>query len=521
MHTEQPFLNDGSQAGADAASQATSATGTDIDSAAASRPSSASKPASDIASKPASSFASKPASGSASEPASNSTSDFAASSESALPPNARTVSLTALQEALDAAQPGDTIWVEPGTYRDIALTLTYAGDGPVTVRARQAGEVVVTGASLITLKNSRNLTLAGFLFDRVTSDNSLVLDGSSGIHVTDHYFYRNGKTPTSKIVGIRNGSAGNKLYRNTFDESRGQSVALYNGHTPEDANNTDNEIYRNLFFNIPSVGSVYPGKTNGLEAVQLGQGKEVRNVFRTKVFENVFEEVTGDRAEIISVKSSGNEIYRNTFRNNASGLTIRLGESNRIADNYFENTDKGIRTYGYDQTIERNYMVGGSHGIQLPAADTKTGETPIPAAPYYQSDRSRITGNVMVKPLVSGFTFGGNYKPGTWELLPTGVTVERNLVVLAHSARDYILDEAAAEAAERDHGDPIASFVGNRSYLNTERNRGNIGSADSGAIEYVISASPDIPPPEAVTGVTPFQSLDERTGAGWRRPAKR
>lgn len=435
-------------------------------------------------------------------------------SESQPPPNVRTVPLPALQAALDEAQPGDTIWVESGTYRDIVLTLTYAGEGPVSVRARKAGEVVVSGASLITLKNSRNMTFGGFLFDRVTSDNSLMLDGSSRIHITDNYFYRNGKTPTSKIVGIRNGSSSNGIYRNTFDESRGQSVALYNGHTPKDVANTDNEIFLNLFCSIPSVSSVYPGKTNGLEAVQLGQGKEVHNVFRTKVYENVFEGVTGDRAEIISIKSSGNDIYRNTFRNNASGLTIRLGESNRIYDNYFENTDKGIRTYGYNQTIERNYIVGGSYGIQLPAADTRTGETPIPAAPYYQSDRTRISGNVIFGPIVSGFTFGGNYKPGTWELLPTAIAIDHNRIIVARSAKDYVMDDAVA-----DRDDSFAAFSGNRSYLNTERNRGNIGSADSGAIEYVVSDSPDIPVPESVTGVTPFQSMDVRTGAGWRRPS--
>jgi hypothetical protein len=333
------------------------------------------------------------------------------------------------------------------------------------------------------------------------------------VEVKHNYFYRNGVSPTTKIVGIRNGSAYNKIHHNTFDRSEGQSVALYNGHTPADVNNVYNEVYANLFYQIPRVSDVYPGNSNGFEAVQLGQGKVVHNVFHTKVYDNLFEGIIGDGSEIVSVKSSGNEIYRNTFRDNASGLTIRLGDSNRIYDNYFENTEKGIRTYGYDQWIENNYLLGGNVGIQLPAADTANGQTPTVAAPYYQSEESRIIGNVIVDPAGTGMRFGTNYNPGSWNLLPIDNDVSDNRVFISNGAKDYVKETAIAAFF-----DPIGDFANNTSVLKSAANVGNISTTDSSVIEYVYTDHPAIPTPLSVTGLAPYDSLDSRTGADWKRP---
>lgn len=430
-----------------------------------------------------------------------------------LPRNAQHVAMNQVQDALDQAQAGDTIWVASGTYTDLQVVWTYKGEGTVAIRASEDGGVRLTGASLVTIRGSRHVVLSGFLFDTVASDNSVVLDGSSYVHVTENYFYRNGRTPTSKIVGIRNGSAHNEIHHNTFDQSYGQSVATYNGHTPDDVNNTDNRIYANLFYNIPTVKSVY-NKTNGLEAVQLGQGRDVHVVHRTQVYENVFEHVAGDLDEIISVKTSGNTIYRNSFLNSPSGLTIRLGASNTIRDNYFENAEKGIRSYGYDQTIVRNYLAGGRIGIQFPAADTRTGEKEQVAAPYYQSDRSLITGNIIVRPSEAAFAFGRNYKPDQWPLLPTALRIEDNDVYLSSGrAKDYMMHEQATAF------DPsMASFKGNRSFVKDRLNRGNASVDDPAAIQYTITDEPDVPTPSGLWGEEPLGSLDSRTGAAWKRP---
>lgn len=426
-----------------------------------------------------------------------------------------TVSLSGLQAALDAAQPGDTLLVEDGTYEDVNVTITYNGPGPVTVRAETDGGAVFAGQSLVTIKDSVNLVFSGFRFHDVASANSLVLDHSSDVTVTQNVFYRNGNSPTSKIIGIRNGSARNLIHHNTFDRSRGQSIALYNGHTPADIGNTDNEVFANLFYRIPRVSEVYPGKSNGLEAVQLGQGKVVHNVFRMKVYDNLFEGIIGDGSEIISVKSSGNEIYRNTFLDNASGLTIRLGDNNRVADNYFWQTEKGIRTYGYGQQIENNYLFGGKMGIQLPAADTLNGQPAVVAAPYYQSEATRIEGNVIVNPLESGMSFGATYNPSSWNLLPVDNTIADNRIYIATAARDY--EKVAAVAG---FYDPLPDMADNVSVLKSAANVGNVATADPDVIAYTYTDTPVIPAPASVTGATPYTSLDPLVGASWGRPSE-
>ncbi|TMV51618.1 hypothetical protein FE783_07540 [Paenibacillus mesophilus] len=427
---------------------------------------------------------------------------------------ATVVNPSGLQAALDQAQPGDTILIQSGTYDNLSLTITYSGAGPVAVRAEQPGSVIFTGKSLITIKDSENLIFSGFLFDQVTSDNSVVLYHSSNVHVTENYFYRNGMKPTSKIVAIRDGSANNHIHHNTFDRSRGQSVALFFSSRAVDNGNVYNKIYNNLFYNIPRVSSVYPGQTNGLEAIQVGNGLDFSHEAHTKIYDNLFEKVTGDGGEIISIKSSGNDIYRNTFLDNDSGLTFRLGNGNDVERNYFNNTKQGIRVFGYNQKVENNYLAGGTYGIQLPAADTATGAAPTVAAPYYQADGVKIEGNVIVGPAANGMLFGGSYSSTGRNLLPIHSEIKENRIYISGSAADY---SKASNVAS--FYDPIADFSGNVSYLSSGANVGNITTGDSSVIEYVYTASPLIPAPEDVTGVQPFASKDTRTGAEWKIPA--
>ncbi|MDF2716535.1 MAG: hypothetical protein K0R28_3460 [Paenibacillus sp.] len=431
-----------------------------------------------------------------------------------LPLRETIVSPAGLQAALDAAEPGDTILLESGTYHDLSLTITYAGPGPVAVRAEEPGSVVFTGKSLITIKDSEHLIFSGFLFDQVNSDHSIVLNHSSFVHVTENYFYRNGMRPTSKIVAIRNGSPNNYIHHNTFDQSRGQSVALFFSAYAVDNANVHNEIYNNMFYNIPKVSSIYPGYTNGFEAIQVGNGLDFSHEARTKIYDNLFEKVIGDGGEIISLKSSGNTLYRNTFRNNDSGLTFRLGVSNSVKANTFLQTKYGIRVFGYNQEVKDNYLEGGDYGIQLPAADTLTGAAPAVAAPYYQVDQATVKGNVIVHPALDGFMFGGSYASTGRNLLPVDSDIKNNRLFTSSTARDF--EKAAAAPSSYD---PIADFKGNVSYLSSAANIGNITTADSGVIDYVYAASPVIPKPEEVTGVLPFVSKDAATGAEWRIPS--
>lgn len=431
-----------------------------------------------------------------------------------------TVPLNQVPAALAVASPGDTILVESGTYLNTRITLTANPGIPITIRAETPGEVILTGNSHVTAQDSSNLAISGFFFNQ-TSQAGFIIDNSHHIEVSDNYFYRIGTSNYGGIIRIRNASSNNLIHHNTFDGNRSMGIVI-RASTTEDIDNTDNEIYNNLFYNIPSVGSVYPGQTNGLEAIQLGQGASyalgqwVHEMnWGTLVYDNLFELVTGDGSEIISNKTSGNEFYRNTFLNNPSGLTIRLGESTKIYSNYFKNTSQGIRVFGYNHIIENNYIEGGAVGMHMPAAHYVTGGPSGPESGYYQLDQATIAGNVIVNPMNWAFFFGAGYNGASNRtLLPVDTSIVDNRVyVTTTSAKDF--DKHGAITVPYD---PLPDFSGNESFLASTVNQGNIAATNSNQIDYTYTTAPSIPTPASVTGVVPFTSKDPLTGASWRTP---
>src|SRR5690606_11360659 len=95
--------------------------------------------------------------------------------------------------------------------------------------------------------------------------------------------------------------------------------------------NNYNVISRNYFVNTPAVEAIYPAShtTNGMEAIMIGNGYSttLKYCLNTSIFENLFENIIGDRHEIVSNKTSCNSFERNSFINNRSGLSIRAGNN--------------------------------------------------------------------------------------------------------------------------------------------------------------------------------------------------
>ncbi len=117
-------------------------------------------------------------------------------------------------------------------------------------------------------------------------------------------------------------------------------------------------IHHNHFRDIPK------GKTgNGFETIQLiTQGNPFdpkKGDCKTVIEDNLFERCNGE-AEIISVKSNGNVIRRNTVRACAGSLVLRHGDANVAAGNFFfgdgEKGSGGVRLQGVDQVVVNNYF---------------------------------------------------------------------------------------------------------------------------------------------------------------------
>lgn len=99
-----------------------------------------------------------------------------------------------IEDAIDAANPGDTIEVEPGTYDEDQLvisdlddlTLSGAGSGEVTIASQSSGRG-------LTVDNSDEVTLEGFTL-RGAGGYGLKLQFADGLHIEDVHAVENGKT---------------------------------------------------------------------------------------------------------------------------------------------------------------------------------------------------------------------------------------------------------------------------------------------------------------------------------------
>jgi parallel beta-helix repeat protein len=317
-------------------------------------------------------------------------------------------SLPGLSTRINNAKPGDTIYVENGTYTDVSVEVKKKFTQNVVVRPRALGKVIFTGAIAFRLNNTSNIKFMGFVFKQ-TSGSVFQFNNCSNIEITNNYFYQCGINPNHSVIRIVNGSHDNKIDYNTFEDTRSQAILIGTyANKPDDKFNTGNKIFRNHFCNVQSVTTLYPKMgRNGLEQIVIGFLPDY--FLKTDVYQNLFENIYGDGWEIISNKSSNNTIRENTFLNNKSGVSIRSGSNVKVVDNYLDNTDKGIRIFGNGHTISNNYILNSDVGIRLPSADFETGAKAVYTG-YYQQDNILITDNFIINPKSSDILIGENHR---------------------------------------------------------------------------------------------------------------
>jgi len=336
-----------------------------------------------------------------------------------------------LVAAVSAANPGDTVLLADGTYTNIgAVTLTNTKPNPTNARiaiaAANRGKAIFTGVTRITLKDSRFLSFQDFLFDQAlntSSANVITLDNTSFSRITNNYFFRTGNTvsPFARVIHVFNHSANNEISRNTFEDPRGTPITVrdHNTDLTVDDGNHNNWIHQNMFKNGKYTLDAFPSlsDSNGMEAVQIGVGGGTSVEMFTTVENNLFQNYTGDSAEIISNKSSKNIIRYNTFRNNQSQLTLRGGDDVLVDGNFLLGMSGGMRVFGRRHIIKNNYIANGVTGIVLPTGTLPGNQVSID---------SKIVNNTFVNNTADALYIGA---PNTTNDQPTDTRVANNLVV--------------------------------------------------------------------------------------------
>ena len=260
-------------------------------------------------------------------------------------------SLSEIEERVGEAQPGDVITLADGVYDGERCRLEARGtaDQPVVIRAENMGKAVIK-APLLLLGDY--ISLVGFHF---VAKGCVEIRGRgcrisrcvmTDVHVGKWIRVR----AESQAVEIDRCRFENKT--NNLEETRGcQLMQIYVRNQGE-----RHRVHHNYFVDVPD------GKeSNGYETLQLiteGNPYDPEPGDCETVIEyNLFERCSGE-AEIISVKSNGNVLRRNTFRDCRGALVLRHGDGNVVSENFFfgegERRAGGVRLQGTDQVVVNN-----------------------------------------------------------------------------------------------------------------------------------------------------------------------
>lgn len=270
--------------------------------------------------------------------------------------------------------PGDEIILANGTYPDFKLNFSAAGQAEkaIVFRAENPGQVILTGEPGLNLTGSY-IEVRGLTFTNckiVNAKQGLVqFDHSTHCRLTDCIFEHINPGNYS-TVSFRNTANDNRLDHCKFIDIHYRSVKIIiDRNSLISGPPARNRIDHNLFQDVPLMGQ------NGAETVQIGQSAiPLADLYvETLVENNLFVRCDGE-IEIISVKSSGNTIRNNLFRDCQGEVVNRTGHENVFEGNRFENCEGGIRLSNHGHRVTNNVMVRCKEaGIRLyyGTADTK------------------------------------------------------------------------------------------------------------------------------------------------------
>ena len=271
------------------------------------------------------------------------------------------------EAAAKLAREGDEIVLADGQYKDLKLRLSGMGtaEKPIVLRAKKDGGASLTGSPSIEL-TGRYIVVQGLVFKDCTlasgSQGAVVFAGCSHSRLTGCRFENSQLPHGGAVVSFRNAAKDNRADHNCFLKTRYKAiVVVVDDAALKKGPPLGNRIDHNLFQDTPRYGK------NGAETIQIGQRAIPYSDQRpeTVVEDNQFVRCNGE-AEIISVKTSGNTIRNNVFRDNLGEVVMRHGHNNSVTGNRFEGGSGGIRVSGHGHTVTGNTLSGcAATGIRL------------------------------------------------------------------------------------------------------------------------------------------------------------
>ena len=246
-----------------------------------------------------------------------------------------------LTQANNTAKPGDTILLKKGTWKNCMLNLSCNGteSKPIVLKPEKGNEVVLSGESNLRISGSY-LIIEGLNFTNGYSPDGSVWEFRHGDTVANHCRITNCAINSFNCLKRMKEAYWVSFYgkRNRMDHctfynktNLGVLVAVI----------LDDERSRENYHSIDSnyFAKRIPLASNTGEIIRVGVSQHCTFNSFTTISNNLFEKCDGE-VEIISIKSCGNILKNNVFKECQGGLSLRHGNNNTVVGNIFLGNDK-------------------------------------------------------------------------------------------------------------------------------------------------------------------------------------
>lgn len=348
-----------------------------------------------------------------------------------------------LNAAFKTSQPGDTIVMKNGVWRDLEIKFYSNGtkEKPVVLKAEEFGSVFIEGESFLELWGDY-LVVDGLVFRNGHSPKSSVITFKK----SSKQVATNCRVTNCAIDGFSNTNRFERNYwiafygkNNRLDHcyiggklNYGSTISVWLGN--ELSRENKHRIDHNFFGHRPRLGS------NGGETIRIGSSKNSMSSSNTVIEDNYFEHCNGE-TEIVSIKSCDNIVQGNTFYECEGSVVLRHGKRNVVRNNAFIGNKLpytgGVRVIGDDHLVYNNFFQG-LRGKEFRAPLVLMNGIPnSPLNRYFQVQNVKIVGNVWSDCDVA-WVFGMGIKNEYETLPPENVLIACNTIHNSNSENGLI-----------------------------------------------------------------------------------
>jgi len=278
--------------------------------------------------------------------------------------NARKILVSSTAAIVDAgvqAKPGDTLIIQKGIYNNCNLIISAKGTAsqPIVFMAQVPGGVEFTGNSYLHITGNY-ITVSGVVFKDGFAGKNHVWQFSHGKEVANN----------SRITGSSIQSFNNplRLDENHWLTMSGKSNRVDHCNFTNKTNlgvlvavllDDDRSRINNHSIDSNYFGIRKPLGSNAGEMIRVGVSQHCTFYSKTTIKNNFFEHCDGE-TEIISIKSCGNKVAGNVFKECQGAVVLRHGNENTVEGNLFYGNDKegtgGVRVINEGNWIVNNFM---------------------------------------------------------------------------------------------------------------------------------------------------------------------